>query len=119
MSSPAPRRPTILFISGTDTDVGKTYCSAMIARRLIHSGVRLGVYKPVASGCRRQVEGWIADDARLLWLAADKPRTLREVCPQCFEAPLAPPRRLGLLDWQSIHKNFAKGPVFGSRGISR
>lgn len=91
MSSPAPRRPTILFISGTDTDVGKTYCSAMIARRLIHSGVRLGVYKPVASGCRRQVEGWIADDARLLWLAADKPRTLREVCPQCFEAPLAPP----------------------------
>jgi len=90
-SPPFPRRPTILFVSGTDTDVGKTYCAAGIARRLVHSGVRLGVYKPVASGCRRQVEGWIADDARQLWDAAGKPRTLRDVCPQCFEAPLAPP----------------------------
>lgn len=90
-SPPNPRRPTILFVSGTDTDVGKTYCAAAIARRLAHSGVRLGVYKPVASGCRRQVEGWIADDARQLWNAAGKPKTLRDVCPQCFEAPLAPP----------------------------
>ena len=84
-------RPMILFVSGTDTDVGKTYCAAAIARRLVHSGVPVGVYKPVASGCRRQVEGWIADDARLLWLAAGRPRTLRDVCPQCFEAALAPP----------------------------
>ncbi len=91
MSSPTSRRPTILFVSGTDTDVGKTYCAALIARRILHSGVRIGVYKPVASGCRRQVEGWIAEDARLLWLAAGKPRSLRDVCPQCFGPPLAPP----------------------------
>ncbi len=41
-----------LFITGTDTDVGKTYVGCLIARELLAAGLRVGVYKPVASGCR-------------------------------------------------------------------
>lgn len=70
-----------LFITGTDTGVGKTYVAAMIARQLHAAGVRVGVYKPAASGC---------DDAEILWNAAGRSGELSRVCPQQFSAPLAP-----------------------------
>jgi dethiobiotin synthetase len=115
-----------LFITGTDTGVGKTYVAAMIARALRAAGHRVGVYKPAASGCRRvqgsgfRVQGagcrvkrsdarkrsavtpsprhpvtpssrrLSSEDAVRLWEAAGRPGTLQRVCPQRFEAPLAP-----------------------------
>ena len=79
-----------LFITGTDTEVGKTRVTAMIARSLVAAGYRVGVYKPAASGCRREGDELIADDAVALWEAAGRPATLEQVCPQRFEAPLAP-----------------------------
>jgi dethiobiotin synthetase len=79
-----------LFITGTDTNVGKTYIGVLIARALKAAGHRVGVYKPVASGCRREGERLISDDALLLWRAAGEPGDLNRVCPQCFQAPIAP-----------------------------
>lgn len=79
-----------LFITGTDTDVGKTYISVMIVRELVAAGHRVGVYKPAASGCRKQDGELVSDDAVALWQAAGCPRTLEDVCPQRFAAPLAP-----------------------------
>jgi dethiobiotin synthetase len=81
-----------LFIAGTNTEVGKTHVAAMIARSLVQSGQRVGVYKPAASGCREAAEGLVAEDAVALWEAAGRPLTLEQVCPQRFLAPLAPPR---------------------------
>lgn len=79
-----------LFITGNDTEVGKTYVTALIARELVRAGHRVGVYKPAASGCR-MVEGrLVADDALTVWEAAGRPGSLEEVCPQRFLAPLAP-----------------------------
>jgi len=75
-----------LFIAGTDTDVGKTYVTALIARQLVAEGKRVGVYKPAASGCAFDE----TDDPHLLWEAAGKPAELQHVCPQRFAAPLAP-----------------------------
>ncbi|KAA5546045.1 dethiobiotin synthase [Roseiconus nitratireducens] len=109
----------ILCVAGTDTEVGKTYVAARLARDLRRRGVAVGVYKPVASGCiRRHAELSEKDqslkkatvpkravpkaggdepellslDAVRLWEAAGQPLTLSAVCPQCFEAPLAPPQ---------------------------
>ena len=79
-----------LFITGTDTAVGKTYVAALVARELVAAGHRVGVYKPVASGCRRDDERIVSDDALALWEAAGRPGELDRVCPQCFLAPLAP-----------------------------
>jgi dethiobiotin synthetase len=79
-----------LFITGTDTGVGKTYVGALIARQLAAAGHRVGVYKPAASGCRREGDRLVSDDAVSLWEAAGRPGDLLRVCPQCFEAPLAP-----------------------------
>lgn len=85
-STPSPFPSSGLFVVGTDTEVGKTYVTAMIARRLVNDGQRVGVYKPVASGC----VGQAADDGQQIWEAAGKPAALAQVCPQKFDAPLAP-----------------------------
>lgn len=81
-----------LFVAGTGTGVGKTHVASMIARSLVDVGRRVGVYKPVASGCQRSGDRIVADDARQLWDAARRPGEFERVCPQCFVAPLAPPR---------------------------
>jgi dethiobiotin synthetase len=79
-----------LFITGTDTNVGKTYVGALIARTLKAAGRRVGVYKPAASACRTEGERLVSDDALMLWRAAGEPGEFERVCPQCFQAPLAP-----------------------------
>lgn len=90
MSTMDGKRVPGLFITGTDTEVGKTYVGAVVARALVAAGRRVGVYKPAASGCWARGEELVSDDALLLWQAAGRPGDLDRVCPQRFEAPLAP-----------------------------
>jgi dethiobiotin synthetase len=61
-------KPTSLFITGTDTGVGKTVVTALLALYLQSRGVNAGVMKPFASGCRRENNDLISDDAE--WLKA-------------------------------------------------
>lgn len=82
--------PKGLFITGTGTGVGKTFVGALIARALREAGVRVGVYKPVASGCDGRDGELVAADAAALWEAAGRVGTMDRVCPQKFAAPLAP-----------------------------
>ncbi|MBI2077348.1 MAG: dethiobiotin synthase, partial [Euryarchaeota archaeon] len=83
-----------LFVTGTDTGVGKTVIATVLASWYRRAGVNLGVMKPVASGGRRVREGsrlrWVSDDARQLARAArvDDPWSL--VNPICFKEPIAP-----------------------------
>jgi dethiobiotin synthetase len=81
---------TGLFITGTGTGVGKTYVAALIGQALCQSGLRVGVYKPAASGCELRDGRLVSPDALSLWEAAGRPSTLEQVCPQMFAAPLAP-----------------------------
>ena len=82
--------PFGLFITGTDTEVGKTYVATHIAKDLVAAGHRVGVYKPVASECVSDGRQLVSEDAVALWEAAGHPLTLEAVCPQRFQAPLAP-----------------------------
>ena len=80
-----------IFITGTDTDVGKTYVAALIAKQLHKQGVNVGVYKPAASGCTDNGDNMLfSEDADALWNAAGQPATVNHVCPQMYRAPLAP-----------------------------
>lgn len=82
----------VYFVTGTGTDVGKTYCASRYVEMRRTAGQRVGVYKPVASGCQQLDDGQsIAADAVELWRAAAYPLTLHDVCPQRFAAALAPP----------------------------
>jgi dethiobiotin synthetase len=78
-----------LFLTGTDTDVGKTTVAVAVVRLLVAAGLRVGVYKPVASGVPA---GTSTSDAQRLWEAAGRPLSLEAVCPQVFSLPLSPPR---------------------------
>ena len=59
-----------LFITGTDTEVGKTYVASLIVKSLVAAGHRVGVYKPVASDCVLMGQQLVAEDAVVLWEAA-------------------------------------------------
>lgn len=76
-----------VFIIGTDTEVGKTFVACRLAELLDEIGMRVGVYKPVASG---SVE-MSPSDAELLRVAANQDCDLEHVCPQQFAASVAPP----------------------------
>ena len=62
-----------LFVTGTDTDVGKTVATAAVARWLAASGHDVSAVKPIATGCSRKNGGWDCEDARLL-AGASSPR---------------------------------------------
>jgi len=86
-----PKLPPVgLFVVGTDTEVGKTYVTAMIASQLHQQGKKVGVYKPVASDCYDDGDEVISEDAVTLWQAAGQPGSWKDVCPQRFRAPVAP-----------------------------
>lgn len=56
-------------------------------------GQRVGVYKPVASGCELRADGQrYSVDATTLWQAAGRPKNIDAVCPQRFIAAVSPPR---------------------------
>ena len=71
-----------IFVTGTDTGVGKTLVACGIASLLKSWGAKVGVMKPVATGSRK--------DAFQLRKAAGMKEELDLVNPQFFKAPLAP-----------------------------
>jgi dethiobiotin synthetase len=71
-----------LFITGTDTGVGKTVLTALLTRFLRERGVHAAALKPVCSGPRA--------DARALHAAMNGALTLDEINPWHFRAPIAP-----------------------------
>jgi len=81
-----------LFVTGTDTGVGKTRVATALVHALCASGVVVRVRKPVESGCiERAGERWPADgDA--LQRAAGSVEPLSTVCPLRLAAPLSPER---------------------------
>ncbi|MEM7454558.1 MAG: dethiobiotin synthase [Planctomycetota bacterium] len=82
--------PRGLFVTATDTEVGKTYVTSLIAKDLVASGYRVGVYKPTATDCVFDGRQLISEDAVALWEAAGRPLSLEAVCPQRFKAPISP-----------------------------
>lgn len=81
-----------IFITGTDTGVGKTVvaCALAAAIRRAKPELRIGVCKPFATGCRRDREGLVNEDAEALAHFADCRLPLDVINPVRFAQPLAP-----------------------------
>jgi len=59
------------FVTGTDTDVGKTYVGCTLARRAVSRGHKVFAFKPAETGCRRAAAGlYRGEDQELLAAAA-------------------------------------------------
>ncbi|MCH2410405.1 dethiobiotin synthase [Myxococcota bacterium] len=78
------------FITGTDTGVGKTFISCVLASVWHSEGRKVGVFKPAETGCIMGSNGLIADDADRLLAASGSNQEQREVCPVRFSSPAAP-----------------------------
>lgn len=90
-----------LFITGTDTGVGKTVSAAAIARAMVSMGIDVGIMKPVETGCRKRNGRLILSDALYLKTAARVSDPLEMITPYPFQAPLAP-RAASLLEKTEI-----------------
>lgn len=80
--------PQSIFVTGTDTEVGKTFVACKLLAGLRESGWQVGAYKPVCSG------GQLTDvdsDPGLLNAAIGGQFPIDRVCPQFFPEALAPP----------------------------
>ncbi len=93
-----------VFITGTDTGVGKTYVTARIIRGLRARGVDAVGFKPLCCGSR--------DDAEALRAASGDALSLNEVNPVWLRAPAAPYAAAMIenraVDLDAIHETFAR-----------
>jgi dethiobiotin synthetase len=96
-----------LFVTGTDTGVGKTRIAAALCVAYAAHGKRVAAMKPVASGCMQTRAGLRNDDAEALRAAMTVRAAYGDVNPYAFEPPIAPhiaameagcPIDFGLLD---------------------
>jgi dethiobiotin synthetase len=79
-----------IFITGTDTSVGKTFVAASLAAYLHDRGYRVGVMKPVETGCPERNGILFPVDAVRLKEASGCPEPIEKICPYRFPEPLAP-----------------------------
>jgi dethiobiotin synthetase len=78
------------LISGTDTGVGKTTIGCALAWALNARGMRVGVMKPVETGCELRDGAMHPLDAIALRAAASSEAPLDLICPYRYRSPLAP-----------------------------
>lgn len=78
-----------LFVTGTDTGVGKTVVAAAICAALAARGARVAAFKPVVTGTDDPPGDW-PPDHELLAASANAGQTAADVTPTTFGPPLSP-----------------------------
>ena len=103
-----------VFITGTSTEVGKTFVGVAIARALTQRNIKVIPRKPIESGCFKQGDELIPQDASALKEAASYQGSLSEVCPYRFEPAISPVRAAHLADTTLTTEQLVKVCVDGS-----
>lgn len=101
-----------IFVTGTDTGVGKTLVAAGLMYALRGQGLGVAGMKPVASGSEATPDGLRNDDALALKAAASRPWPYEVVNPYTFEPAIAPhiaAEEAGItVDLAVIERSFAR-----------
>jgi len=79
-----------VYVTGTDTGIGKTLASCALLHALRGHGLRVAGMKPVASGCERIDGEWKNADALALQSAGEPGIAYADINPFALEHPLAP-----------------------------
>ncbi len=82
------------FITGSDTDVGKSYIGADCVKQIYQQGLAVQAFKPIESGCEIIDGELFPSDGSAYFNALDKSTPLSEICPFRFEAAVAPPQAM-------------------------
>jgi len=78
------------FITGTDTEIGKTWCSLALIQYLKNQGLRVAGMKPIASGCYYSKAGLRNQDAEQILDVSGLDVPYEWINPYAFEPPIAP-----------------------------
>lgn len=78
------------FITGTDTDIGKTYTTTMLLNYFNEQGLKTAGLKPIASGAEQTSEGLRNDDALQIQAAMSMPLPYEQINPFAFEDYVTP-----------------------------
>lgn len=78
------------FITGTDTNIGKTAITCSLIAKCIEEGFRAGGMKPVAAGCHIENGNMISDDVKKIIEVSNVDLNIKEINPYSFEPPIAP-----------------------------
>lgn len=79
-----------LFITGTDTDVGKTFVSKLLLEELNRTGASTLGFKPISAGCKKTPQGLRNEDALILQAASSVAPHYQHVNPIAFLPAIAP-----------------------------
>ncbi len=78
------------FITGTDTDVGKTHVACQLIQQYVQQGLKVIGMKPVAAGCELVDGEWVNEDVQRLTAASNVDAPSELVNPYCFKEYIAP-----------------------------
>ena len=118
-----------IFITGTGTDVGKTYVTGLIVKKLRESGADAAYYKAAMSGNERRPDGsLIPGDALQVKNMSGIRQSLEEMCPYVYETAVSPhlasriegnPVRMEtvLAGFQKVREEYEYVTMEGSGGI--
>lgn len=79
-----------VFITGTDTGVGKTLIAGAIAQILSDDGLKVGVFKPIATGCHNKAGHLLCSDTQFLAGCTKMQLPLEIINPIRYKIPAAP-----------------------------
>ncbi|GAB4392336.1 MAG: dethiobiotin synthase [Gammaproteobacteria bacterium] len=82
--------PFIMFITGTDTEIGKTFVSQQLLSFFKQKGLSTVALKPVSAGCQLTPAGWRNEDALALQQAATCLLPYEQVNPIALRIPVSP-----------------------------
>lgn len=85
-----------LFISGTGTDVGKTFVTENLIYLLKAKGFTVSPYKPIETGCKKNKSKLIPSDASKFYKLIDKEIDIDLINPYRFQQPISPNRAIRL-----------------------
>jgi dethiobiotin synthetase len=78
------------FITGTDTNIGKTAITCSLIAKCVEEGFRAAGMKPVAAGCSIENDYMISDDVKKIIEVSNVALNIKEINPYSFELPIAP-----------------------------
>jgi dethiobiotin synthetase len=81
---------TAFFVTGTDTEVGKTHVACLLLKQYAAQGLKVIGMKPIAAGCELVNGEWVNEDVQQLMAASNVDVPLALVNPYCFNEPIAP-----------------------------
>lgn len=117
-----------IFITGTGTDIGKTFVTALIAKKLNESGLKTGYYKAALSGAKRLNSELVLGDAKYVCEVSGLKYNPKKLVSYAYETAVSPhlaakiegnPIEIDTVkrDFESLKKDFDYITVEGSGGI--